>query len=74
MNDYDRGLLKKFKTADENNDQFLNGREFGLFVHPHTSNSMIVHMINEQITAYDKNGDQFISRKEYICKLYTTSL
>jgi len=68
MTEYERGMLKKFKTADENNDQNLDAREFSLFVHPHTSEAMIQHVVKEQIAAYDKNNDGFITRKEYMCK------
>ena len=68
MTEYERGLLKKFHTADENKDQNLDTREFFLFVHPHTSEAMIQHVVKEQIGSYDKNNDGFISRREYMRK------
>ena len=70
MDEFERSLLQKFKTADESNDQNLDSREFGIFVHPHRSAGMIQHIIREQIAAYDKDGDGFISRKEYISTCY----
>ena len=68
MNEHQRNLKAKFTSADTNGDGSLDQQEFLAFVTPERHDRMIDHLVQDQLNAYDKDGDGDISRREYMCK------
>ena len=68
MNEHQRALKAKFSSADKNGDGNLDQQEFVAFVNPHHHEHMVDHLIQDQLHAYDKDQDGFISRREFMSK------
>lgn len=67
MEDRDR---RRWETADENKDGFLNKLEFKYFLHPEEADHMRDIVIAETVDDIDKNGDGLISLEEYIGDMF----
>lgn len=66
MDEHQRALKAKFTSADANSDGSLDSVEFGAFVHPQRHEHMVQHLVQDQLSTYDKDNDGIITRKEYM--------
>ena len=64
-----QNIQEKFSIADADKDGRLNKEEFSVFVHPDRHEKMLQHLIRDQVSRYDSDGDGKISMEEYMSEL-----
>lgn len=66
----EKDIRKRFEIADSDKDGRLSQSEFGVFVHPDRHEEMLEHLIQDQLSRFDKDNDRKVSFDEYMSKFY----
>ena len=59
-------IRQRFEIADGDKDGRLSQSEFGAFVHPDRHEEMLEHLVQDQLSRFDKDTDGKISFDEYM--------
>ena len=66
----EKDIRKRFEIADSDKDGRLSESEFSVFVHPDRHEEMLEHLVNDQLSRFDKDSDGKVSFDEYMSKWY----
>ena len=64
----EKDIRKRFEIADSDKDGRLSESEFSVFVHPDRHEEMLEHLVNDQLSRFDKDSDGKVSFDEYMSK------